>query len=110
MIPFKYILYIITIFCVSCANETKMDRTLLIQNQLEQKKQYYLNEVLQTCRKDMILKAETYVDSLISEQISFILSDSIFFPEKPLKPVFTGPIIVSDTLKAKTIFDVDSIH
>jgi hypothetical protein len=43
------------------------------------------------------------VDSLISEQISFRLSDSIIFPEKPLKPEFPGPVIVSDTLIARPI-------
>lgn len=87
-----------------CAEKENAYRPALIDRYLQERNQVYINEVMNNCKKELIAKAEAYVDSLISEQISFRLSDSIIFPEKPVKPEFLGPVIVSDTLVAKPVF------
>ena len=61
-------------------------------------------EILDNCHRDILAKAEIYVDSIITAEINFQLSDSIVFPEKPLKPGWPGPIFVPETIRAKPIF------
>lgn len=55
--------------------------------------------------RDILARAEIYVDSIISAEINFQLSDSIVFPEKPVKPGWPGPIIIPETIRARPIFD-----
>ena len=75
-----------------------------IKSLYQLKNEDYKKEFISRCRIDLMVNAETYVDSLISAEISFQLSDSIVFPLKPLKPASQGKIIVSDTNIARPIF------
>ncbi len=75
-----------------------------IKSALEKRKATYAQEILENCKREILDKAELYVDSVISAEINFQLSDSIVFPEKPIKPDWPGPIVVSETIKAKPIF------
>lgn len=97
--------FFIFILLSSCQDETA---NLTIQNvkiktALDKRKEEYKNQILSRCTTEAILEAEEYVDSLISEEISFRLSDSIIFPDKPLKPYSPGKIIISDTIRARPI-------
>ncbi|MBK8518598.1 MAG: hypothetical protein IPL55_20635 [Saprospiraceae bacterium] len=103
-------IYILLLFIIliSC-NEDEL-ATLNINNPkikaaLEKRKADYATEIMRNCRQDVMSKAENYVDSLISADINFRLNDSIIFPDKPLRPEWPGDIIVSDTIKAKKLFE-----
>ncbi len=102
----KHFLYILTlIILTSCQDQTG---NLTIQNvkikaALDKRKEEYKNQILSRCTTEAILKAEEYVDSLISEEISYRLSDSIIFPDKPLKPYSPGKISITDTIRARPI-------
>mgnify|MGYP000897760286 CR=1 FL=1 len=74
-----------------------------IKTALEKRKTEYAKEILEKCRRDILEKAEIYVDSLISAEIIFQLSDSIVFPPKPEKPNWPGPIQVPETIRATPI-------
>ncbi|MBK9256115.1 MAG: hypothetical protein IPM42_11560 [Saprospiraceae bacterium] len=101
----KIVLTLITLTSIlSCNVESPGPDFQKIGNALKLKNESYVSENLTKCKTDMIRKAESFVDSLITENINLQLSDSIFFPEKPLKPIYQGPIIISDTVIAKPIF------
>lgn len=103
---FFYLLSLIAVF--SCSDMDSNDLNInnpKIKQALEKRKAEYAKEILDNCHRDIMAKAEIYVDSLISAEINFQLSDSIVFPEKPLKPGWPGPIIVSETIRAKPIFE-----
>lgn len=104
IIPFAWLFVAIVCLISGCRDTEKITGVALINSYLEEKNMDYINEVIQNCKKEQILLAEQFVDSLISEQISFRLSDSIIFPEKPFKPEFIGPIEISDTLVARPIY------
>jgi len=98
-------LSIAIILLVSCSEEQDLSiHNEKIKNALEKRKNEYKKEILDNCQRDVYEKAKIYVDSLISAEINFQLSDSIVFPPKPLKPASPGPIIVPDTIKTKPIF------
>ena len=100
------ILSLITVF--SCSDVDSNDLNInnpKINQALEKRKAEYAKEILDKCHRDILAKAEIYVDSIISAEINFQLSDSIVFPEKPLKPGWPGPIIVPETIRAKPIFE-----
>jgi hypothetical protein len=102
----KTILFIILFTFVGCA-EKEIDMTInnpLIKHAYDKKKKEYAEETLLNCRKQILDRAEFYVDSLIAAEIDFQMSDSIVFPLKPIKPASLGKIIVPDTIMAKPIF------
>jgi len=90
---------------ISCQDETAnlTIQNIRIKDALEKRKEEYKQQILERCSTEAILKAEEYVDSIISEEISFRLSDSIIFPDKPLKPNSPGKITISDTIRARPI-------
>ncbi|MGB4958373.1 MAG: hypothetical protein WBO36_02795, partial [Saprospiraceae bacterium] len=61
--------------------------------------------ILGTCFDDILRRADAHVDSLITAEINYQLSDSIVFPPKPIKPDWPGKIIVPDSITARPIFD-----
>ena len=98
---------ILFMVCLGCTNINDSSLTidnLKIKEALERRKALYASEILDNCRTDIMRMAEIYIDSLISADMDFRLSDSIIFPEKPLKPLWPGDISVSDTIKAYPIF------
>lgn len=101
-----YILSMITVFSCSDVNSNELNiNNPKIKQALDKRKAEYAKEILDNCHRDILVKAEIYVDSIISAEINFQLSDSIVFPEKPLKPGWPGPIIVPETIRAKPIFE-----
>ena len=94
---------------VSCSDNKSTNLNIenpRIRAALERRKADYATEVMSNCRQDVLLRAETYVDSMISADIDFSINDSIVFPEKPIKPEWPGSIIVPDTIKARPLFKV----
>jgi hypothetical protein len=90
----------------SCINSNQ-DLTISnpkIAKALEKRQQEYKNDILTNCHREIYERAKNHVDSLIAAEINFQLSDSIVFPPKPVKPDWIGPIIISDTIRAKPIF------
>lgn len=99
-------IFLVTLY--SCSDVDTKDLNInnpKIRSALEKRKSEYAAEILENCRRDILAKAEIYVDSLISAEINFQLSDSIVFPEKPVKPEWPGPIIVPETIRAKPIYE-----
>ena len=106
MIRFKmYYCLCMIVYLSACQQE---DNSLSINNlrirrAVEKKKEVYATQILEVCRRDILTRADLYVDSLITAEINFQLSDSIVFPPKPGKPLWPGPIIISDTIRARPI-------
>ena len=86
------------------ADEIMDVRNPKIKKAFENRKTEFINETMTNCREDILNKAEIYVDSLIAAEIDYRISDSIIFPEKPLRPEWPGDILVPDSIKAKPIF------
>jgi hypothetical protein len=100
---FLFITSMIVLF--SCAGEDNLtESNLRIKEALEKRKTMYRKEIMENCKRDMVEKATLFVDSLISAEISYQLSDSIVFPPKPIKPASPGPIIIRDTVKAQPVW------
>lgn len=94
-----------SIFIFGCNQEQDLSiNNIKIKKAYLKRNEAYKEEVLSKCKQEMIEKATSYVDSLISAEIEYQLSDSIVFPEKPVKPQSLGKIIVSDTIVARPIF------
>jgi hypothetical protein len=93
-----------TLLATGCISGEEKIRENLVLQVLELRRNEFMSEQLAACRKEVVIRAEAFADSLIAEEISFRLSDSIIFPEKPIKPEFIGPIIISDTAVARPIF------
>ncbi|MCE2789040.1 MAG: hypothetical protein LW630_03900 [Saprospiraceae bacterium] len=72
-----------------------------IREALERRRQQYAAEVMDQCRREAIKKADAYVDSILTAEIQIRISDSILFPEKPLRPSNPGPVKFNDTLRAR---------
>ncbi len=101
----KHLLLLLVI--ISCSDNASTILTIdnpRIRAAFEKRKAEYAAEVMRNCQQDVLLRAETYVDSIISADIDFRINDSIVFPEKPIKPDWPGAIIVSDTIKARPLF------
>jgi len=107
MIERIHILAFLFLILISCNTENAGPDYQKIDRALKTKNEIYVTEILGNCKNEMIRKAEVYVDSLIIEIINLQLSDSIFFPEKPLKPQYQGPVIISDTVIARPIFPIE---
>lgn len=94
--------YIIAVTVAVLGSCTEIEMTELnannprIKKALEQRKKDYAGEYMFNCRRDMIEKASSYVDSLISEEINYQLSDSIVFPPRPDRPGWPGPVVLKD--------------
>ncbi|MCO6464614.1 MAG: hypothetical protein J5I52_10760 [Saprospiraceae bacterium] len=99
------VLYSVLILMFSCQWGTT-DLTInnpKIKSALEAKEQKFIETSLRDCKAEVLARAVTYVDSLISEQIIYYISDSIVFPPRPERPVWPGPITITDTTKVRPI-------
>jgi len=104
--PFFFILVVYFCSCNTLDESSGLNiNNPRIKDALEKRKSTYAKEILGNCRRDILARAEIYVDSIISAEINFQLSDSIVFPEKPVKPGWPGPIIIPETIRARPIFD-----
>lgn len=101
--------YILFLFCalflISCSGDDNLtESNQRIKDALEKRKAIYKKEIMNNCKREMMEKASLFVDSLIAAEISYQLSDSIVFPPKPTKPASPGPIIIKDTVKARSVW------
>jgi hypothetical protein len=78
-------------------DKSKIGFTPLMHKTYESRVNAYINLRKQKCLEKILLDAETYVDSVIINEINIKLLDTIIFPEKPLKPDFPHKIILQDT-------------
>jgi hypothetical protein len=102
----KNLICIIWVIQASCSNNDDQlnVNNLKIKTAFENRKAEFINENMTNCKEDILYKAGIYVDSIIAAEIDYRISDSIIFPEKPLRPDWPGDIIVPDSIKAKPIF------
>ncbi|MBK9736285.1 MAG: hypothetical protein IPO92_15520 [Saprospiraceae bacterium] len=93
------------ILLTSCSDDAEYNlNNPKIKEALNKKRAAYENEILTICRNEVLNRASQYVDSVIAAEMYFHLSDSIVFPDKPIKPQSLGKIIVPDTIVARPIF------
>ena len=98
------LLYMCGIGCMSSEPDLTMNNPK-IKAELELKKAIMREEAFKLCKEKNIIEASYYVDSLISDTISYQLSDTIFFPEKPEKYGEKNTVIINYSFVARPIFD-----
>lgn len=104
-LAYSLLITFLTLMILGCTNNNQLDANHpKVKKILALKKRAYIEDQFQICRRDLLEKASIYVDSLISEEISYQLSDSIVFPPRPERPTWPGKIKLVDTLRAKPIF------
>lgn len=69
----------------------------LVQKALDEKIKNYQKTILDKCRKKAFEEAETYIDSLVAEELKILSRDTIRFPAKPVRPDLREPIILNDS-------------
>lgn len=102
----RLLIFVILILGIFGCYNSDPDLTLnnvKIKKEIEERRQAYQKKKLKECKANIIASATAYVDSILSARISYQLSDSIFFPPKPEKPISGNPVIIQDTSKAMHI-------
>lgn len=96
----------ITILLTSCQVEedTYTLENPRIKEALDKRKEAYAEVFKKNCIREVNEQADKYVDSLVTAEIFFRVSDEVVFPTKPLKPAFENPDIIKDSLCASPIF------
>jgi len=104
-----YILYILIAFiCIGSfyAFDQKEDEVVvasevlippLVQKHLELKLKKYQKTILDKCRTRALEDAESYIDSLVSEELKLQSGNTLRFPAKPIRPELREPIILNDS-------------
>lgn len=103
-----FIVLTISIFCVAnfYAFDQKEDANTedpdfhippLVQKELDLKIQKYQQTILDRCRMKALDAAESYVDSLVAEELKLLAGDTLKFPAKPTRPNLREPIILNDS-------------
>lgn len=85
---------LIGVFCLlGCSPEEDEIDDQLIAQQMETNITEYMKLVRFSCTESLLFDAERYVDSLMIEQIRYSITDTLYFPGRPIKPDFPYPII-----------------
>lgn len=98
-----YIILLVSLLACSQDPMEFTEQNPAIREALSRRRAAYAQEVMDNCRREAIKKADLYVDSLISAEIQIRVSDSILFPDKPLRPAYPGKIKFNDTLRVKPL-------
>ena len=61
----------------------------------------YLTNRRIKCHENILEDAESFVDSVIINEINILLLDTIIFPQKPQKPNYPDTIILNDSINIK---------
>jgi len=69
----------------------------LVKKELAKKLEKYKKTIIEKCRKKAFEAAESYIDSLVAEELKFQSSDTLKFPAKPIRPNLQKPIILNDS-------------
>ena len=77
--------------------------TPLVQKFLDEKLNRYKKTILDKCRTKAYEAAETYIDSLVADELKLLASDTLKFPAKPTRPVLKAPIILNDSTSISPI-------
>jgi len=80
-------------FIVLACDSDRPTKESLVLDYYNKKVESLRLEKDQDCREKAIIKAETYVDSLVDRWINTDLLDTINFPPKPNKPQAPEPVI-----------------
>lgn len=79
-------------------NDKETSFTPLMQERYDKAVKSYFEERRKKCLESILNDAETYVDSVIINEINILLLDTIIFPEKPVKPTYPDTIILNDSV------------
>ena len=50
-----------------------------------------------------LVRAEDFVDSVLTDSIKFRIVDKVFFPDLPLRPTHPGVIHLNDSMKIRPL-------
>jgi hypothetical protein len=75
-----------------------------IKTALDKRKEAYAEVFMKNCTREINEQADRYVDSIVSAEIYFRVSDEVVFPAKPVRPEFENPDDFQDTLYARPLF------
>lgn len=103
------ILYIFSILCFLGCGETPLNiSNTKIANALNLRKEEFIHSQLKICKANINSEAQKYVDSLVSAEFLLVLSDSVFFPDRPIRETPFVPVVVPDTIRANPIFPISN--
>jgi hypothetical protein len=99
-------LLVVLIFISSCQVEEEMYslNNPRIKEALDKRKEAYADVFMKNCLREVSEQADKYVDSVVTAEIYFRVSDEVVFPEKPVRPKFENPNNIQDTLHARPLF------
>ena len=99
-------LFIVFIFISSCQVEEEVYslNNPRIREALDKRKEAYADVFIKNCIREVNEQADKYVDSVVTAEIFFRVSDEVVFPEKPARPEFENPDSIQDTLYARPLF------
>jgi hypothetical protein len=75
-----------------------------IKEALGKRKEAYSEVFMKNCLREVNEQADKYVDSVVTAEIYFRVSDEVVFPVKPERPKFENPDDFQDTLDARPLF------
>ena len=92
-----------SVFLLSFFQEqTEYERfTPLMKERYDSAVNEYLSNRRTKCFESILEDAESYVDSVIINEINILLLDTIIFPQKPQKPNYPDTIILNDSINIK---------
>jgi hypothetical protein len=99
-----FLIYGVLTFSCQVEEETYSLENPRIKEALDRRKEAYAEVFMKNCMREVNEQADTYVDSLVTAEIFFRVSDEVAFPPKPAKPLFENPDIFQDTLRATPLF------
>jgi hypothetical protein len=79
-------------------NDNENSFTPLMQERYDKAVKNYFEDRHKKCLETILNDAESYVDSVIINEINILLLDTIIFPEKPAKPSYPDTIILNDSV------------
>jgi hypothetical protein len=99
-------LFIGLIFISSCQVEEEIYGTdnPRIKEALDKRKEAYAEVFMKNCLREVNEQADKFVDSVVTAEIYFRVSDEVVFPVKPERPKFENPDDFQDTLDARPLF------
>lgn len=80
------ILTVLVLSIYSCDKGEEITQDQLIQEYIDEKMSESRLKFEKECADNTIKDAEEYVDSIIVQQVNFLISDTLRTPSKPIKP------------------------
>lgn len=106
----KFILLIVASIMTTSFVLLQKDKEQLIRESLNKRIENYKMEKLEKCYKEVLLEAESTVDSIIAIELGAGPIDTLDFPRKPQKPQFEPyDSLKQDTVAIKPLFEKPKI-